>query len=736
MALLVPIMAVGTFGQLLPPFIIQHIIDRIVSPAQAFRGLGQIFWLVAGLLGARLMIWACEVGRAWIGVWLGARVSADLRAQFFRCLERLPLRFFDQWQVGLLMSRFTNDASRVEEFLSSGVPLLIVNSLMLIGILGYLFYTSWALTVCVLLPAPLIILGASLIWDRLRDVIERQAASMARLSAHLSESLAGIRVVKAFAQEQQELVRFGRRNEQLCEMSASVERRSFAFFSLIYFLMNLGAFVVWYVGGRRVLGGELTLGELTAVISYLWMLYWPLQWLGQLNTSLAQAITGAQRIFEIVDSPEEDDNAKPGKPLRHMRGTISFRKVTFGYDPGKPVLHDIDFEVGAGEVVAVIGKSGAGKTTMMNLLCRFYDVDRGSIAVDGMDLREICIDDLRNQIGVVLQDSFLFNGTIADNIRYGKPDASLDEVISAATAANAHCFIVGRNDGYDTILGEKGSRLSGGEKQRITIARTLLRDPKILILDEATSSLDIETEHSIQEALSRLAQSRTTLIVAHRLSSIRKASRVIVLDAGRIVETGTYQELIARQGVFYHLATTQKWAAHESIVAPPLPFGESRKMTADTKQIRLSRDPCSAISLTIAGEQTYDRFRIVCAAPLSNPDRYICFLDSEGREICMVPDPAVLDEQTRQIVLEELKRQYMTAVIERIDSVRTETGTSYFRVITDRGPREFVLLNNEENVRWLSEQRVLLVDVDGNRFEVPKMSALDRRSARTLWSLR
>ena len=735
MALLLPIMAAGTLAELLPPFIIQHIIDRVVAPAPAFRGLGQIIWLVVGLLGARLMIWACEVGRGWVGVWLGARLSADIRSQFFRHLERLPLKFFDQWQVGLLMSRFTNDASRVEEFLASGVPLLITNSLMLVGILGYLFYTSWKLTIYVLLPAPLIILGVSLIWGSLQRGLERQASSMARLSAHLSESLAGIRVLKAFAQERQELLHFERRNERLCETSASAERRSFAVFSLIYFLMSLGAFVVWYVGGRRVLGGGLTLGELTAVISYLWMLYWPLQWLGQINTSLAQALSGAQRVFEIVDAPEEAGSAKTSRPMRQMRGSVSFRKVTFGYHPGKPVLHDVDFEVGAGEVVAVVGRSGAGKTTMMNLLCRFYDADRGSIAVDGVDVREIRVEDLRDQIGVVLQDSFMFNGTIADNIRYGKPDAFMDEVISAATAANAHSFIVGRDDGYDTILGEKGGRLSGGEKQRVAIARTLLRDPRILILDEATSSLDIETERSVQEALSRLAQNRTTLIVAHRLSSVRKAGRLIVIDAGRIVETGTYQELIARQGIFYHLATTQNVGPHV-LMAAPLPFGESRKMTVDKKQIKLSRDTRSALSLTIAGEQSYDGIRIVCAAPLSNPDHYICFLDSEGREICMIRDPAVLEEQTRQIIFEELKRRYMTAIIERVESVRTESGTSYFKVITDRGPREFVLQNSEENVRWFSEQRALLVDVDGNRFEVSNVPALDRRSGKIISSLR
>ena len=393
--------------------------------------------------------------------------------------------------------------------------------------------------------------------------------------------------------------------------------------------MNVGIFCIWYVGGRRVLGGEMTLGVLVAFITYLWMLYWPLQSFWTIHNSMAQALAGAARIFEILDTAPEPYNDPAAIPLLRSEGRVGFHGVTFGYDKSKPVLHEIELDVAPGEMIGLVGRSGAGKTTAMNLLCRFYDVDQGKITIDGLDIRTIDLKDLRRQIGIVLQDPFLLSGTIAENIHYGRPEAGLHEVIQAAKAANSHGFITAKPDGYDTEVGERGHHLSGGEKQRIAIARAVLRDPTILILDEATSSLDAESERSIQEAIGRLAKNRTTFIIAHRLSTLRCANRLAVLERGRAVEIGTHEELMARKGIFYNLVTTQQELSPAMDVSGGkmnstvnddgeimLPAADSKGVTASTgtepekvdpRQIRLVREQEGVLRLMIGESRSYKR---------------------------------------------------------------------------------------------------------------------------------
>ena len=410
----------------------------------------------------------------------------------------------------------------------------------------------------VLLPVPPIVLGGGLMWNRMERYWRRWSIKWGRFSAHLNESITGIRLVKAFAQEKREGIRFNQRNDELRQVSVSADRAAFVFFTMMNFLMSFGVFFVWYFGGRQILGGELTLGELTAFISYLWMLYRPLKWFGDFYTFMIHAYAGAERIFEVIDTPVESFDAPNAKAMPQIGGRVSFKDVTFGYDPGKPVLRGINLEVVPGEMIGLVGKSGVGKSTFINLICRFYDVSRGRLDVDGEDIREIRLEDLRGQIGMVHQEPTLFNVTIADNIRYGKPDATFDEVIRAAIAAEAHEFIIAKPDGYDTKVGERGGKLSGGEKQRISIARAILHDPKILILDEATSSLDTPTEKKIQIAIARLVKGRTTFAIAHRLSTLRNADRLVVLDDGKIGEVGTHAELMVRRGIFYKLVHTQQ----------------------------------------------------------------------------------------------------------------------------------------------------------------------------------
>jgi len=545
---------------LVPPYLQKPLMDNVLAPKPPARPvderLGLLGLLVLALLVAHVLMAALSALRSWLMAWLGNRISHDIRVQLYQHLQFLSLGFYDKRQMGTVISRVNQDTGRLQEFLVWGSQDLVTNLLLLVGITVVLLVMNAKLALFVFLPAPFVVLLSTAVWKRIRHYMHRFFHRWSRLNAVLNESLSGLRVIKAFAQEPRHIADFRARSDDLAISGTGVERVWSLLFSGISLVITLGLLLVWYVGGREVLFGPMSLGTLVAFLTYVAMFYQPLRFMSMLLNWASRSLAAAERVFEVLDTSAEVDEAEDAVPMPDIEGKVEFRDVTFGYEPHRPVLKGISYEVAAGEMIGLVGHSGAGKTSMINVLCRFYDVGEGQILIDGQPLSRIRLADLRRQIGIVPQDTFLFAATIADNISYAKPGATREEIIAAARAANAHEFIIKKPDGYETLLGEKGQGLSAGEQQRLAIARAVLHDPAILILDEATSQVDVETEKGIQEAIARLVASRTTFAIAHRLSTLKNANRLIVLKDGEIAEMGSHDELLAAEGEFYRLVQT------------------------------------------------------------------------------------------------------------------------------------------------------------------------------------
>ena len=517
------------------------------------RFAGQIGLVIALILLFRVLSLLFGIAYSNLNARMAANIAFELKANVFSAMQRLSLSFFQQRHTGQLMTRVNNDATDLQYFFVDGIPYFIVNAINIIGIITILAVLDWKLTLLCLAPLPLVLWVVRRVFPKLWRLSWRRHRRMSRLNAMINDTVRGARVVKAFGKESQEIGRFQRANESFSQVEQSFNKLGATVFPALNALTQAGGLIIWALGGYRVMHGHLSFGDLMSFIQYILMLYGPLQFMNNIVNWWSYCMSAAQRIFEIQDAVPTVVEKPGALHLEKMRGDIEVSDITFGYEPNKPALKHVSMRAEPGQMIGIVGHSGAGKSTLVNLISRLYDVDEGEIRIDGIPIKDIAMSSLRKHIGIVSQEVYIFMGTIAENIAYANPDCSMEDIIRAAKIAKAHDFIEKLPDGYDTMVGSGGYALSGGEKQRISIARAILHDPAILILDEATASLDTETELQIQEALETLVRGRTTIAIAHRLSTLRNADRLIVMDRGQVVEAGTHEELMMTGGMYAKL---------------------------------------------------------------------------------------------------------------------------------------------------------------------------------------
>jgi ATP-binding cassette, subfamily B, bacterial len=725
---------------LIPPYLTLPLVDRVLVPWQEARGVGMesahsdLSLYLGGLGVAAVVAWMLAWAQGAVLAWVSELISADLRNRAFSHLQRLSLQYFGGKRTGDLISRISSETDRICSFLSDTLIDFITDVLMVLGTSIVLFILDPLLAAAALASFPPIAWFMMRVRGALTQGFLRGNRAWALMTNILSDTIPGIRVVKAFSQERREIERFAQANQAIVANNNKVNTLWTSFWPLVALFNQLGLLVVWAVGAWQILHHQITVGVLTAFIAYISRFYTRVESMSRVLTVTQRAAAAAQRLFDILDRAPSVIDAKDPIPLERVEGEIRFEQVSFRYG-SRLVLNDVSFAVKPGQMVGIVGHTGSGKSTVSNLICRFYDASSGAVRVDGIDIRRIGLDDYRRHIGIVLQDPFLFFGTIGENVAYGAPGAGPARVIHAARAARAHEFVLKLPEAYDSLVGERGQSLSGGERQRIAIARAILVDPKILILDEATSAVDVQTEREIQAALDNVVQGRTTIAIAHRLSTLRKADLLIVLKNGRVAEMGSAAELLAVDGEYAKLWRAQSTSQGSEPSTPPIEDGsidgvhESLPLL-EPSTLELILDENGQLWALAPGATRLAVFARR-AFPLSAPDQFVSLVDEHHFERACFPALNVLTAPAREVVLKALERCEFLPQVQRVTSIVQEATQSRWQVETDRGPRQFIV-DQEDHVRPLEDGRHLISDSHGMRYLVPKASELDLLSRKLL----
>lgn len=780
MLLLLTLSLVAVAIEVAPPMLQRVLVDRVLQAehprGEAEQLLMLLLAIVAGLLMIRLAASLVTIWKGRISSWVGTTLTANLRNELVKKLNELPLAFHDRNQVGMLMSRVAYDTETLHTLVYHMTGGFLLQSLQLVGIGVMLFYLNPKLALVTMVPMPLIIAGSWYFTRYLNPRHQHYWDAVGKQASALTGMLSGIRVVKAFVQEDREIGRFCESSHRLRDSRQTVDYSTVTFTSLMGLLFALGGLAVWYIGGRDVLFGQMTLGSLVAFLAYLAMFYTPLTTIAESTTWFSSFFTTSRRIFDVLDTPSEIEETEPVAQFKEVQGRVEFQNVSFGYDKNRSVLKDLSFGINPGEMIGVVGRSGSGKSTLVSLIARLYEVDSGQILVDGVDVRQIGSRQLRRWIGMVPQEPFLFRGAVADNIKYGNAEAVPEDILRAAKSADAHDFIMRMPFGYETQLGEGGSGLSGGERQRLSIARALLFDPAILILDEATASVDAESERAICDAIRRFSRKRTTIAIAHRLSTLKDADRLIVFDQGRLIEQGTHDELLAQGGLYSTLVSIQ-WNLKESRRRVESFIGAQRSYNGQQNPADLGEDVLESFDLddeepapslrkpgedetddvglhwldpatvvieggergglrVVSGGHRYEGCYAVRAFPASHAQKFISLRhrDSFGHEIevGMIQSLDHWPRNAQESILHSLSRRYLLRRIREIRQIRTNASRLVLFLETESGPARVQLEKQSDAVQSFGARGLLLVDSQGGYFVLPDRGTLPKRQQRLL----